>query len=139
MDEQPDLNKCVVLIVEDSATQAQQLSQQLTNGFECVLVKSLAEARLHDSACDAVILDLILPDSPAGEEAVAYAKAVNAEMPVIVMTAHANAEVCESLGQARIPVVEKGASLENLSYWCRGAMRYRSVASDLYDTLIRVL
>ncbi len=80
-----------VLLVEDSASDAQLLQESLSDAqlgsFEVTLADRWADAvqRLHRDHFDVLLLDLTLPDS-AGDQTLIQARREAARLPVVVLT-----------------------------------------------------
>ena len=84
-----------VLVVDDEAAMREVLEMRLKQwGFEVVLAKNAAEARAiaEERAPDAVISDLVLPDS-SGLDLVESLLGSGAHRPVIMITAHGAVDI----------------------------------------------
>ena len=91
-----------VLFVEDNPMDARLIeravsrAEHLTIQLRHVTDLTTALAELEDNAFDAVLLDMLLPDSPGGVEAIRALHNVDREIPVIVLTGMADTEAALS-------------------------------------------
>jgi phosphoserine phosphatase RsbU/P len=87
------LSHTKVLFVEDNPVDARMIERSLAcsahTNFELQHVADLASALaalLNGDAIDAVLLDLVLPDSPGGVETIRAIHEVHNEIPIVVLT-----------------------------------------------------
>jgi DNA-binding NtrC family response regulator len=95
-----------VLIVEDNKDTAWALKRMLELRtevvFTCETAQDLASAvvRLESGRADAVLLDMHLPDAPAGPELVRIIKAVAPNIGVIVLTGWSEPDLADKVAEA---------------------------------------
>jgi DNA-binding response OmpR family regulator len=127
-----------LLVVEDDESLGNSLATSLVaNGYEAVVTRTAAEARvmLKETRCDLVLLDLGLPDT----DGIAFCREISTaqpELPVIIVTARgSDIDVVVGLDGGAVDYVPKPFSLDVLLARVRAHLRSRRTV-DLAAPLV---
>jgi two-component system response regulator HydG len=115
MADQP-VHKSYILVVEDDREHAQVMCEALTRiGHKCDLAYYFAEAqsRLDKKKYDVIVTDLMMEGRPDGLEVLRHSRQSAPEVPVILVTAHADIPTCKkALNDGAFDYLEKPLDLD---------------------------
>ncbi len=122
-----------ILIVDDEESMCQFLSIMLRReGYEVATVTSGADAlkEMQRSPADAVITDIQMPKMD-GIQVLAGIKAIDAAVPVIIMTAYASKQTAiEAVNMGAFHYIDKHAKNEEIKMVVRNALEVRSIKTE---------
>jgi len=123
-------DKPSVLLVDDEETIRRVLARELEAcGLEVTPADSAASARkcLSARAFDAMVLDIRMPGIP-GDAFLQEVHAAHADLPVIILTGHANVELAvKCMREGAFDLVTKPCSVEHLHLTIRRALDTQSL------------
>lgn len=104
-----------ILIVDDEKDTRQTLNDYLSNRIECEIIEAAdgyeALEQLKHNPIDLILLDIKMPGI-SGTEVIREAKAVSADVPIIVITKWDSAEVASQVKELGADYIPKPLSLK---------------------------
>ena len=115
-DNNNDIKKSNILVVDDEREHAQVMCEALTRlGHRCDVTYNLAEAqsKLGKKQYDVVVTDLVMEGRREGLDVMRAALAKNPPPPVVLVTAHADIPTCkQALHEGAYDFIEKPLDLD---------------------------
>jgi CheY-like chemotaxis protein len=105
-----------VLIVDDDSNISQMMARALSrNGFDVEAVESASEAlpRFDATACDAAVLDLLMPDHDGVELAMALRQR-SPGLPIAFLTGYVNSPLLKWADKAAVRVFSKPMVIQEI-------------------------
>lgn len=122
-----------VLLVDDEKEFIETLAERLFNrGFDvdCVFSGKETLERLRDRSYNAIILDLLMPDM-SGVEVFKHALTINASIPIIMLTGHADVKTAmEAMKAGLFDYMVKPVNIDELISKIEMADRYCRILDD---------
>ncbi len=123
-----------ILVVDDEPSICRLLAHNLGRaGYEVVTAGSGGEAidTIESSSVDLVLLDLKLPDI-AGLEVLRHLRRIDADLPVIVLTAHGSVDIAvEAMKLGAQDFLAKPFEMERLEIVLRNGLEIRNLAREV--------